>query len=116
VKGIRDIKEEVSKSTASTTWNTAWDDDRASAAALGAGAIAQYAEFFSFAPTTDADDYGLSRDDINSFFPSYSLYDLMKTILQGLGEQVKELIETASLRGSLPPISRWGCAENTAPI
>ena len=88
------------------------------AAALRAGSIAQYAEFFSFG-TNDLTQtsYGLSRDDSNSFFPSYSLYDLMKdNPFKVLGEEVKELIEIAQLRGKLtrPNIKMGLCGEHGA--
>ena len=69
------------------------------AAALGAGRL------------------GLSRDDSNSFFPDYSLYDLMAhNPFKYLGEEVKELIETAALRGRLtrPDIKIGLCGEHGA--
>ncbi|MDY6933742.1 MAG: putative PEP-binding protein [Spirochaetota bacterium] len=119
VKGIRDIKEEVIK-------DYGIDDLEYSvgtmielpAAALRAGNIAQYADFFSFG-TNDLTQtsYGLSRDDSTSFFPSYSLYDLMKdNPFKILGEEVKELIEIASLRGRLtrPDIKIGLCGEHGA--
>ena len=88
------------------------------AAAIGAGNIAQYAEFFSFG-TNDLTQttYGISRDDSNSFFPSYSLFDLMKNNpFKILGEEVKELVMTAALRGRLtrPDISMGLCGEHGA--
>jgi len=88
------------------------------AAALGAGNIAKYAEFFSFG-TNDLTQttYGLSRDDANSFFPDYSLFDLMKNNpFKVLGDEVKELIGIASLRGRLtrPDISIGLCGEHGA--
>jgi len=88
------------------------------AAAVGAGRIAQYAEFFSFG-TNDLTQttYGLSRDDINSFFPSYSLYDLIpNNPFKVLGQEVKELIEMASTRGRLtrPDITMGLCGEHGA--
>ncbi|HOO72340.1 MAG TPA: PEP-utilizing enzyme [Spirochaetota bacterium] len=88
------------------------------AAALGAGNIAQYAEFFSFG-TNDLTQttYGISRDDSNSFFPSYSLFDLMKhNPFKFLGAEVKELVGTAALRGRLtrPDIKMGLCGEHGA--
>lgn len=119
VKGIRDIKNEVCE-------EYGMDDIdykigsmiELPAAALRAGKIAQYAEFFSFG-TNDLTQttYGLSRDDSNSFFPSYTLYDLIKhNPFQMLGEEVKELIGTASLRGRLtrPNIKIGLCGEHGA--
>src|SRR6056297_554478 len=48
-------------------------------AALEAGNISKYAEFFSFG-TNDLTQttLGLSRDDFNSFMPDYTLYDLIE--------------------------------------
>ena len=48
-------------------------------AALGAGEIAKYAEFFSFG-TNDLTQttIGLSRDDFNSFMPDYTQFDLLE--------------------------------------
>jgi len=119
VKGIRDIKEEVLE-------EYGFDDleykvgtmIELPAAALGAGNIAKYAEFFSFG-TNDLTQttYGLSRDDSNSFFPDYSLFDLMKNNpFKVLGDEVKELIEMASLRGRLtrPNIKMGLCGEHGA--
>ncbi len=119
VKGIRDIKEEVVK-------EYGIDDLEYSvgtmielpAAALDAGDIALYAEFFSFG-TNDLTQttYGLSRDDINSFFPSYTQFDLLKNNpFKVLGEQVKELIQIAALRGKLtrPDIKMGLCGEHGA--
>jgi len=119
VKGINDIKNEVCQEYGV--------DDleyhvgtmiELPAAALGAGNIAKYAEFFSFG-TNDLTQttYGLSRDDSNSFFPDYSLYDLMKhNPFNVLGPEVKELIEIASLRGRLtrPDIKMGLCGEHGA--
>ncbi|PKL35752.1 MAG: pyruvate, phosphate dikinase [Spirochaetae bacterium HGW-Spirochaetae-1] len=119
VKGINDIKNEVCQEYGV--------DDleyhvgtmiELPAAALGAGNIAKYAEFFSFG-TNDLTQttYGLSRDDSNSFFPDYSLYDLMKhNPFNVLGPEVKELIEMASLRGRLtrPDIKMGLCGEHGA--
>jgi len=119
IKGIRDIKEEVIREYGI--------DDLAysvgtmielPAAALGAGKIAQYAEFFSFG-TNDLTQttYGLSRDDSNTFFPSYTLFDLLKNNpFKVLGEEVKELVQIAALRGRLtrPDIKMGLCGEHGA--
>jgi pyruvate,orthophosphate dikinase len=119
VKGIRDIKDEVVVEYGVRDLEySVGTMIELPAAALGAGSIAQYAEFFSFG-TNDLTQttYGLSRDDINSFFPSYSLYDLIRNNpFQVLGEQVKELIEVAALRGRLtrPDIKMGLCGEHGA--
>ncbi len=89
VKGIRDIKDEVVHEYGVEDLEySVGTMIELPAAALGAGSIAQYAEFFSFG-TNDLTQttYGLSRDDINSFFQSYSLYDRIPTTFQFLGEQ-----------------------------
>jgi pyruvate, orthophosphate dikinase len=119
VKGIRDIKDEVIKEYGIENLDYSIGSMiELPAAALRAGLIAQYAEFFSFG-TNDLTQtsYGLSRDDSNSFFPSYSLYDLMKdNPFKVLGEEVKELIEIAQLRGKLtrPNIKMGLCGEHGA--
>lgn len=119
VKGIRDIKDEVvDEYGIDDLQYEVGTMIELPAAALGAGEIAQYAEFFSFG-TNDLTQttYGLSRDDSNSFFPSYSLFDLMKhNPFKYLGEEVKELIGIASLRGRLsrPDIKMGLCGEHGA--
>jgi pyruvate,orthophosphate dikinase len=88
------------------------------AAALNAGNIAQYAEFFSFG-TNDLTQTtcGLSRDDFNSFFSDYNEFDLLEANpFKVLGEQVKELIAIAAQRGRLtrPDITMGLCGEHGA--
>jgi pyruvate,orthophosphate dikinase len=88
------------------------------AAALNAGNIAQYAEFFSFG-TNDLTQTtnGLSRDDFNSFFSDYNEFDLLEANpFKVLGEQVKELIAIAAERGRLtrPDIKMGLCGEHGA--
>jgi pyruvate,orthophosphate dikinase len=119
VRGISDIKNEIIAEYGLTDIEyRVGTMIELPAAALGAGSIAQYAEFFSFG-TNDLTQttYGLSRDDSNSFFPDYSLYDLMKNNpFNYLGEEVKELIEIASIRGRLtrPDIKIGLCGEHGA--
>ncbi len=119
VKGIRDIKNEVVEEYGIEDLEyEVGTMIELPAAALGAAEIAQYAEFFSFG-TNDLTQttYGLSRDDSNSFFPSYSLFDLMKfNLFKYLGEEVKELISLAALRGRLsrPDIKMGLCGEHGA--
>ncbi|MCL2156242.1 MAG: PEP-utilizing enzyme [Leptospirales bacterium] len=119
VKGIRDIKDEVLQEYGVDELNyTVGAMIELPAAALSAGLIAEYAEFFSFG-TNDLTQttFGLSRDDSNSFFPDYSLFDLMKSNpFKVLGEPVKELIGIASDRGRLtrPDIKIGLCGEHGA--
>lgn len=119
VKGISDIKNEVVQEYGLDNIDyQVGTMIELPAAALGAGALAQHAEFFSFG-TNDLTQttYGLSRDDSNSFFPDYSLYDLIKNNpFNFLGDEVKELIEIASLRGRLtrPDIKLGLCGEHGA--
>ncbi|TFG60529.1 MAG: pyruvate, phosphate dikinase, partial [Spirochaetales bacterium] len=85
------------------------------AAALGAGEIAKYAQFFSFG-TNDLTQTtcGLSRDDFNSFMPDYTQFDIIEgNPFQILNPQVKELIATAVRRGSLtrPDLTKGLCGE-----
>jgi pyruvate,orthophosphate dikinase len=119
VKGIRDIKDEVLLEYGIDDLNySVGTMIELPAAALSAGSIAEYAEFFSFG-TNDLTQttFGLSRDDSNSFFPDYSLFDLMKNNpFKVLGEPVKELISIAALRGRLtrPDIKMGLCGEHGA--
>jgi pyruvate, orthophosphate dikinase len=87
-------------------------------AALGAGEIARYAEFFSFG-TNDLTQttLGLSRDDFNSFMPDYTQFDLITgNPFQMLSTQVKELVSTAVRRGLLtrPDLKKGLCGEHGA--
>ena len=88
------------------------------AAALAAGDLAKYAEFFSFG-TNDLTQttHGLSRDDFNSFLPDYSKYDIIAANpFQILTEPVKELIVLATQRGRLtrPDLKVGLCGEQGA--
>jgi pyruvate,orthophosphate dikinase len=88
------------------------------AAALQAGEIACYAEFFSFG-TNDLTQTtnGLSRDDFNNFFSDYNEFDLLpQNPFKVLGDQVKEMIKIASERGRLvrPDITLGLCGEHGA--
>jgi len=87
-------------------------------AALGAGEIARYAEFFSFG-TNDLTQttMGLSRDDYNSFMPDYTQFDLMEgNPFQILNRSVKELISIAVRRGTMtrPDLVKGLCGEHGA--
>jgi pyruvate,orthophosphate dikinase len=87
-------------------------------AALGAGEIARYAQFFSFG-TNDLTQttLGLSRDDFNSFMPDYTQFDVLDgNPFQILNTYVKELIELAVRRGCLtrPDLVTGLCGEHGA--
>ncbi|MBN2353314.1 MAG: pyruvate, phosphate dikinase [Spirochaetales bacterium] len=87
-------------------------------AALGAGEIAKYAEFFSFG-TNDLTQttIGLSRDDFNSFMPDYTQFDLLEgNPFKYLNTYVKELIATAVRRGKMtrPGLVKGLCGEHGA--
>ncbi len=87
-------------------------------AALAAGEIARYAEFFSFG-TNDLTQttIGLSRDDYTSFMPDYTLFDIIDgNPFIKLNKHVKELVEIAVRRGSLtrPGLTKGLCGEHGA--
>ena len=88
------------------------------AAALSAGEIARYAEFFSFG-TNDLTQttLGLSRDDFNSFMPDYTQFDILNgNPFQELDKNVKELIQAAVRRGLMtrPGLTKGLCGEHGA--
>ncbi len=88
------------------------------AAALQAGKIARYADFFSFG-TNDLTQTtnGLSRDDFNNFFTDYNEFDLLEeNPFKVLGEQVKEMIAIAAERGTItrPGLKMGICGEHGA--
>ena len=88
------------------------------AAAVGAGDLARYSEFFSYG-TNDLSQttLGISRDDFNSFMPDYSLYDLIEgNPFSVLSPQVKDLVQTAERRGKLtrPTLVTGLCGEHGA--
>ncbi|MBN2625275.1 MAG: pyruvate, phosphate dikinase [Spirochaetales bacterium] len=87
-------------------------------AALMAGNLARYADFFSFG-TNDLTQttMGLSRDDFNTFFPDYNEFDLLeKNPFSSLNAAVKELVSIASQRGRLvrPDLKMGLCGEHGA--
>ncbi len=88
------------------------------AAALQAGEIAKYGEFFSFG-TNDLTQttLGISRDDFNSFMPDYSTFDLIEgNPFSTLATPVKELVATAARRGRMtrPGLELGLCGEHGA--
>ncbi len=87
-------------------------------AALAAGEIAKYAEFFSFG-TNDLTQTttGLSRDDFNAFMPDYTKYDLLENNpFSHLNPYVKELVSMAVQRGvtTRPTLVKGLCGEHGA--
>lgn len=120
IVGIRDIEEEVRKTFGfkEPIHYKVGSMIELPAAALQAGEIAQYAEFFSFG-TNDLTQTtnGLSRDDFNNFFSDYNEFDLLpQNPFKVLGDQVKEMIRIASERGRLarPDIILGLCGEHGA--
>ncbi len=88
------------------------------AAALLAGEISKYAEFFSFG-TNDLTQttHGISRDDFNVFLPDYSQFDLIDSNpFKILTEPVKEMIQLALTRGRItrPDLKIGLCGEQGA--
>jgi len=88
------------------------------AAAITAGKLAKYAEFFSFG-TNDLTQttLGLSRDDFNSFMPDYTQYDLFTgNPFKFLDEAVKEMVSMGIKRGQLtrPDLITGLCGEQGA--
>ncbi|QQO07551.1 putative PEP-binding protein [Breznakiella homolactica] len=88
------------------------------AAALGAGDIAKYGQFFSFG-TNDLTQttLGISRDDFTGFMPDYTLFDLIiGNPFSTLDPRVKELIALAVERGRLtrPDLVCGLCGEHGA--
>ncbi len=87
-------------------------------AALSAGEIGRYAEFFSFG-TNDLTQttLGLSRDDYNSFMPDYTQFDIIAgNPFMNLNPSVMELIATAVRRGRMtrPELKAGLCGEHGA--
>jgi pyruvate,orthophosphate dikinase len=87
-------------------------------AALRAGEIARYAQFFSFG-TNDLTQttLGLSRDDFNSFMPDYTQFDVLDgNPFQMLDQGVKELVELGTRRGRItrPDLVVGLCGEHGA--
>ena len=85
------------------------------AAALLASDLAKYASFFSFG-TNDLTQttHGISRDDINSFYPSYTQYDVIsENPFMFLSEAVKDLLSYAVSSGRMvrPDLSVSLCGE-----
>jgi pyruvate,orthophosphate dikinase len=119
IRGLVDVEEEVRKTAkAQKAAYKIGTMIELPVAALGAGEIARYAEFFSFG-TNDLTQttLGLSRDDFNSFMPDYTQFDVLDgNPFQILNKHVKELIEVAAGRGHLtrPDLITGLCGEHGA--
>lgn len=118
-KGLVEIEEEVRKEfKAKPCEYRSGTMIELPAAALSAGEIARYSEFFSFG-TNDLTQttLGISRDDFNSFMPDYSLFDLIEgNPFSSLVSPVKELVELAVRRGRMtrPGLTTGLCGEHGA--
>jgi len=118
-KGLVDIAEEVRKGLgAKAVAYKVGTMIELPAAALVAGEIAKYGEFFSFG-TNDLTQtaLGISRDDFNTFMPDYSLYDLIEgNPFSTLASPVKELVAMATRRGRMtrPTLKVGLCGEHGA--
>jgi pyruvate,orthophosphate dikinase len=119
IKGIKDIHDEIVKEAGIESIEyTVGSMIELPSAALQSDEIARYAEFFSFG-TNDLTQttFGISRDDINSFLPDYTEFDLLPVNpFQHLGDQVKELIQISTQRGRLtrPDLKIGLCGEHGA--
>ncbi|MCE9597891.1 MAG: pyruvate, phosphate dikinase [Spirochaetia bacterium] len=118
ITGIRDTAREVFKETGVELEYKVGTMIELPAAALISDELARYAEFFSYG-TNDLTQttYGLSRDDVNTFFPAYTEFDILpNNPFQVLGPPVKELIKTSATRGKLtrPDLKLGLCGEHGA--
>lgn len=118
IKGVRDVAKEVFHQEGAQVNYKVGTMVELPAAALASGELAQYAEFFSYG-TNDLTQttFGLSRDDLNSFFPAYTMYDLLpNNPFQVLGDSVKELISMSAERGRItrPDLKLGLCGEHGA--
>ncbi len=119
IRGLADVEEEVRSSMkARKAPYKVGTMIELPVAALGAGEIARYAEFFSFG-TNDLTQTttGLSRDDFNSFMPDYTQFDLLDgNPFQMLNHYVKELVDVAVQRGRMtrPDLKTGLCGEHGA--
>ena len=118
-KGIIDIEEDIRKALkAKAIPYRVGSMIELPAAALVAGEIAKYSEFFSFG-TNDLTQttLGISRDDFNTFMPDYSLFDLVEgNPFSNLVTPVKELVAMATRRGRMtrPSLQVGLCGEHGA--
>ena len=119
ILGIRDIEEEVrTKFKSDPIDYKVGTMIELPAAALQAGDIARYADFFSFG-TNDLTQTttGISRDDFNTFFSDYNEFDLLPSNpFKVLEPQVKEMVQIAATRGRMtrPDLTLGICGEHGA--
>jgi pyruvate,orthophosphate dikinase len=119
IKGVKDIEKEVLEEYGVDKMKyKVGTMVELPAAAILSDRLAQYAEFFSYG-TNDLTQTtnGLSRDDINSFFPDYTKYDLLENNpFKVLVDSVKELISISAQRGRLtrPDLKLGLCGEHGA--
>ncbi len=118
IRGIVDVAREVFQAEGASVDYKVGTMVELPAAALLSDELARYAEFFSYG-TNDLTQttFGLSRDDVNSFFPAYTEYDLLpNNPFQVLGGAVKELIGISATRGKMtrPDIKLGLCGEHGA--
>ncbi len=118
IKGIRDVAAEVFQAEGVELHYKVGTMIELPAAALLSDQLARYAEFFSFG-TNDLTQttFGLSRDDVTSFFPAYTEFDILaNNPFQVLGDPVKELVRMSADRGRLtrPDIKLGLCGEHGA--
>jgi len=118
ITGIRDTAREVFKEFGIELEYKVGTMIELPAAALISDELARYAEFFSYG-TNDLTQttFGLSRDDVNSFFPAYTEFDILpNNPFQVLGQPVKELVKISATRGKLtrPDLKLGLCGEHGA--
>jgi len=118
IKGIKEICEEVMSEYGVELPLKYGSMIEIPSSALHADKISMFAEFVSFG-TNDLTQttYGLSRDDISSFLPSYTEMDILEeNPFKVLGEEVAELITIAVHRGRMvrPDLKIGLCGEHGA--
>jgi pyruvate,orthophosphate dikinase len=118
IPGIRDTAREVFKEMGVELEYKVGTMIELPAAALISDELARYAEFFSYG-TNDLTQttFGLSRDDVNSFFPAYTEFDILpNNPFQVLANPVKELVKVSATRGKItrPDLKLGLCGEHGA--
>lgn len=118
IPGIRDTAREVFKEMGVEVEYKVGTMVELPAAALISDELARYAEFFSYG-TNDLTQttFGLSRDDVNSFFPAYTEFDILpNNPFQVLANPVKELVKVSATRGKItrPDLKLGLCGEHGA--